>query len=715
MSSEYPQTQLPDEEKPFRFGRFSFDPVSNILLDGETIVSLPPKTCELLGVFLRNRGKLLSKTELMDMVWHDTFVEESNLTHHIAALRKALGNIDLIQTVPRKGYRFSAEALRTDPVIVQRTERRVVEVEDFIDDAKRGPVRLRAVWVALGLSLIGVLFAGAAYWVGFGTPQVSATSTTLALSVAGNVRSFAVSPDGRMIAFSWRQEGEKSSQVYVQLAGGGNPLKLTNSTGSSVFPAWSPDGSTIAFIRSEGDKAFVHLVPALGGQERKLCDLTDPAALDLVWSPDGNYLAVSDIAEQGSKARAIILISASDGTRRQLTEPLAEAYGDFVPAFSPDSRSIAFRRDTAVASDVYRVEISTRETMIVGRESVLIQGLIWPTANKIVYAAKRGSVAELFSLSSSDEQTPKKLLNLSTQASRISFARIGGNFYFLQNLNDTNVWETALDPSMENVLERKKLIASPRIDENAVLSPDGQKIAFISDRSGFSEIWLANSDGGEQSKLTDLSGPVIGALEWSPDGTLIAVQSSYGEHQDIYIVNAASGKSERLTEGGKHFVRGWSKDGTWVYFASSIGKSWQFSKRSVKDRTTVVIDADGGNAGFETKDGSVILCKMDAGGIWRKRPDGSHEQIVGETEYAGVAKASLIWPVNDGLIYFSKDEADVPGYTYFDLRNSARRRILDGVSQERIGLSISNDGRRWFANRNDYSSAEVVRVDGLVF
>lgn len=715
MNSEYAPSQLPDEEGPIKFGRFSFDAASNVLLDGESLVQLAPKTCDLLAVFLKNQGKLLSKSEIMDLVWPDTFVEESNLTHHIASLRKALKDQAVIETMPRRGYRFSAANLNADSVIVQRTERRIVEVEEFVDEAERGPVRVRVIWVALGFTFISFLVAAGAYWIGFGTLQVSATSTTLSLSVSGNVRSFAVSPDGRMIAFSWRTEGEKTSQVYVQLAGGGNPLKLTDSADSSVFPAWSPDGSTIAFIRSKGDKAFVHLVPALGGQERKLCDLVDAASLDLAWSPDGNFLAVSDIAERGENARSIMLISVNDGTRRRLTQPPAEAYGDFVPAFSPDSRSIAFRRDTAVASEVYRVEIATRETMIVGRESVLIQGLIWPAPNKIVYAAKRGSVAELFSLSSTDEQQPKKLLNLSTQASRISFGRIGGDFFFLQNLNDMNVWETSLDVSLKNILGRRKLIASPRVDENAVLSPDGQKIAFLSDRSGFSEIWLANSDGAVQSKLTDLSGPLIGALVWSPDGAQMAIQSSFGEHQDIFIVNAASGKAQRLTEGGKHFIRGWSQDGKWVYFASSVGKSWQFSKRSVKDGHTVVIDADGGNAGFETTDGSVVFCKMDTGGIWRRGPDGSLEQIVGEKEFAGVATASLIWPVNDGFIYFSKDAAETPGYKYFDLRNGSRRWILNGIQQERIGLSISNDGRRWFANKNDYSSAEVVRVDGLVF
>lgn len=714
MSSEFDPSQLPVGEEPIRFGRFSFDPASSVLMDGETLVHLAPKTCELLGVFLRNPGKLLSKAEIMNLVWSDTFVEESNLTHHIASLRKALKDQAVIETMPRRGYRFSADIFYGDPVFVQRTEKRVVEVvEEFFEKEEHVSSRVKVGWLAVGFAVIAVAAVG--YWAGFGGTSSSATSTTLALSLSGNVRSFAVSPDGKMIAFSWRQEGEKVSQLYTQLSSSGNPLKLTESAGTSTSPAWSPDGSTIAFLRSEAGHWSIRLIPALGGQERKLCDLTGSGPLDLTWSPDGNFFAVSDIAEPDSKSRSIILVSASDGMKRKLTDPPADANGDFVPAFSPDSRSIAFRRDASVASIVFRVNIADGDQRIIGRESVLIQSLIWPTPNNLVYAAKRGSIAELFSLTPSGEGTPKKLLNLSTQASSVSFGRASGNFYFLQNLSDVNVWETSLDPSLESVIEKKKLIASPREDAYARLSPDGQKIAFLSDRSGFVEIWLANGDGTGQSKLTDFSGPNIGTLVWSPDGSQIAIHLSSGENQDIYVVNAATGKAASLTSGGKHYVREWSLDGKSVYFTSSVDAKWQLSKKSAQGDDATVLVVDGANAGFETEDGAVIFCKMEEGGIWRKRIDGSIEEVVNEAEFQGVLKSSLLWPVDNGMIYFSKDAANTPGFTFFDLRNGQRRRMLSGFPQESIGLSISRDARRWFANKSDYSSAEVVRVDGVVF
>lgn len=116
------------------FGEFSFETDKNILLKSEKIVSLPPKTCELLGVLIKNAGRILSKEELMDTVWQDVFVEESNLSHHIAALRKGLGEAknskQFIETVPRKGYRFVAPVTtknNLELVITETLEKRVTE------------------------------------------------------------------------------------------------------------------------------------------------------------------------------------------------------------------------------------------------------------------------------------------------------------------------------------------------------------------------------------------------------------------------------------------------------------------------------------------------------------------------------------------------------------------------------------------------------------
>ena len=96
----------------YEFGPFHIDAAKRLLLrDGET-VPLSPKGFEILLVLVEGAGKVVSKDELMQRVWPDSFVEDNNLTYNISVLRKALGEHagehHYIVTVPTRGYRFVA-------------------------------------------------------------------------------------------------------------------------------------------------------------------------------------------------------------------------------------------------------------------------------------------------------------------------------------------------------------------------------------------------------------------------------------------------------------------------------------------------------------------------------------------------------------------------------------------------------------------------------
>src|SRR5438093_6735497 len=102
----------------YEFGPFRLDPSEQTLLRNDRVVSLTPKAFETLELLVQNSGHLIRKDELIDRVWHDTVVEESNLNVIIHTLRKALGDdpreSKYIETVAKRGYRFVAE-VRTAP------------------------------------------------------------------------------------------------------------------------------------------------------------------------------------------------------------------------------------------------------------------------------------------------------------------------------------------------------------------------------------------------------------------------------------------------------------------------------------------------------------------------------------------------------------------------------------------------------------------------
>ena len=104
------------EIQSYRFKSFTLKPVERQLLNGDQRISLTPKAFDVLTHLLFNAGHLVTKEELMETVWADSFVEEANLARLIHTIRKALNEDEngnkFIETVPTKGYRFVADVER---------------------------------------------------------------------------------------------------------------------------------------------------------------------------------------------------------------------------------------------------------------------------------------------------------------------------------------------------------------------------------------------------------------------------------------------------------------------------------------------------------------------------------------------------------------------------------------------------------------------------
>ena len=129
------------------FGAFRIDVTDRLLFRDNSVVSLTPKAFDTLLFLVENSGRVLGRQEIMSEVWPDSFVEENNLAQNISALRKVLGSAGskLIETVPKRGYRFVGEVTETSDdapgaIIRERTRARVVIEEDTEDENDRRDV-----------------------------------------------------------------------------------------------------------------------------------------------------------------------------------------------------------------------------------------------------------------------------------------------------------------------------------------------------------------------------------------------------------------------------------------------------------------------------------------------------------------------------------------------------------------------------------------------
>ncbi len=129
----------------YRFGHFEVNPKEQLLRRDGEIVPLTPKIFETLLLLVQNNNRMLSKDEIMENVWADSFVEETNLTSNISRLRKILqaGGEQFIETFPKRGYRFCGKVEEltgeTEIILKRRVTKYVRRIVEEFDDADALP------------------------------------------------------------------------------------------------------------------------------------------------------------------------------------------------------------------------------------------------------------------------------------------------------------------------------------------------------------------------------------------------------------------------------------------------------------------------------------------------------------------------------------------------------------------------------------------------
>jgi Tol biopolymer transport system component len=327
------------------------------------------------------------------------------------------------------------------------------------------------------------------------------------------------------VAFNWNRQGSQYVDLYLQLIGGGPPLRLTNDGGAHGFPAWSPDGKSIAMLTFHPDRnaGSIAIIPSLGGPERHIPGTEWAGVSRIAWSPDGNWVAASPVSNTANRDRGIVFIPLSGGEPIDLARLNPAFAGSRDPAFSPDGTRLAYVRTRGdFSSEIGIVDLTadkkpgTPRTVSGVREGA---NPIW-TADGTEILFIDGNLTSDGGVSrvrADGHGTPERIGGLG-YATSLAISRDGKKLAFSRGGNDQDIWRIDLrgqDPPGQ--------IASSTLFENgAAYSPDGKRIVFSSNRSGAREIWVADANGENALQLTNFGGPVPGTARWSPDGNQIA-------------------------------------------------------------------------------------------------------------------------------------------------------------------------------------------------
>jgi len=589
--------------------------------DGET-VRLEPKVMGVLSYLARRQGQVVSRDELLEAVWPDVVVTDSAVNRCISELRRVFGDdprdARVIETIPKRGYRLlppveAAPAKRSEPVSEPVGASGVGSRSAWA--RRRGG--LLAMQVGLVVAVVLVLLVVGS----LGSSHLASPSPLESrplTSLPGVERDAAISPDGSHVAFVWRSPEATSFDLYVQDLTTSEPLALTATPTHERFPTWSPDGRWIAFARFESGACGIFVTSVLGTAERRLADCTRASGLS--WSPDGAWLALGEY-DPAIETSRIVLLSPETLERRPLTYPTAGTRGDFAPVFAPGGQSVAFARggERYGAARLFEAQLDAEGAEPLTPALDDVAGMAWDGATgQVVVAAEYRGIGALW-----------RVVNPTT-LERVPYGadRMPRNPVATAEGLVVEHWTYALDlVSVGPTPFPMASLASTRADEQPALAPDGDRVAFISDRAGAPELWVAGSDGSLSRPLSQSSFPQtarVRAPAWSPDGQWLVAEVHTANDIDIIAIPSSGGAPRLLTDhAAADLAPSVSHDGAWVYFGSMRSGAWQVWKVPIAGGRAIRVTEEGGYRALESTDGrQLFVAKYGEAGLWAHPLDG---------------------------------------------------------------------------------------------
>jgi Tol biopolymer transport system component/DNA-binding winged helix-turn-helix (wHTH) protein len=662
---------------------------------------------QVLLVLAAEPGEVFSKEDLVSSVWGNIHVSREVLTRAISELRRALDDDAkspaIIQTIPKKGYRLLA------PVSSLPSEE--------LPGALPAPVPKPRVRFpkqqAIGLAAL-ILAVTTPAWMRLRRPDIGPVRIRAFTTYPGSETTPAFSPDGSQVAFAWTGGEDGERHIYVKKIGSENPFQLTRGPCVDRSPAWSPDGRSIAFVRSSDEDRGVFVVPSGGGTPSKLFTpswINDAEMSGLSWSRDGDLIAYPDRPRPGTSS-AIHLYSRSNGVSRRLTTPPEGWNGDLTPVFSPDGKSLAFVRGPGSGDrDLYVISVAGGRYRRLTTFDRQVRGLAWTSdSREIVFSSNQSGEFGLWRVPSDGGQ-PEEL-----RVGRESafFPSITGNrLVYSQGSTGSSILRVSI--GSQNV-STSRILASSRTESGPQISPDGGRIAFQSVRSGAPEIWLCGKGGEDPRQLTAFGDRQTGSPHWSPDGRWIAFESWRDGRSQVFVVDAQGGAPRRVSddEWSRENTPTWSHDGHWIYAGSRRQGSWNIWRFPAQGGRPKQITTSGGLMAQESPDGRwLYYAKPSKAGVWRMPSGGGLESKV--IDYPKAGYWGYWVPVNTGIYYLRNGNAGDAAVEFWEEFTGKIRAVaaFQGKPTPYLGLSVSPDAKWLIYSQANASAGDIMMAENF--
>ncbi len=486
-----------------------------------------------------------------------------------------------------------------------------------------------------------------------------------------------------------------AGDIWTAPAGGGTATRLTSHSGQEIFPKFSPDGRQIAFTGQYDGDEQVYVVPATGGAPKQLTYYPAQGPLPprwgydhqvYGWTPDGKEILLRSLrdADGGRTETALYTVQATGGLPEALPMPTSGA-GDFSPdgklvVYSPLFRDFRTwkRYEGGWAQDLSIFDLDSHEGLNITNHPRSDRDPMW-IGDKIYFSSDRDGTLNLFAYDT-EAGSISQLTQSKTWDVRWPSADERGRIVYELD-GELHIYDTGsgqdrkIDITVPNdgVAMRPSRYSAAKNIEAFQLSPKGERALFVAR----GDIFTAPIEKGAPRNLTSSSNAHDKWARWSPDGAKIAFISDLSGEDEIYIIDQdGSSPAEQLTRNGEgmRYAPAWSPDGKRLAFSDKRGKVVVLTLEDKKlveiadEKRGLVMDyswsPEGGHLAFSLTDPSQFSSIY----IWSVA-DGQTKRVTGEL----FNEEEPVWDPEGNYLFYLSDREYAPQVSTFEWNYATNR------------------------------------------
>ncbi len=714
--------------KQWIFSQWRLDAPSHCLYFDDKKIALTIKMTDVLLLLIIHNNRPVSKAFIYKSVWPDVVVSEQLIARAISDLRKVLQDNakspTFIETVPRVGYRWLQETKELIPVDlsvkfsaqVTSDAHKTHPANEALPSKPRPSTstsssRLLSGIITCIILLVGIMFLFTNNIFDNTKTNIAPTKTAQTklstpkplTSAPGIENAPNTSPDGRLLAYTYSAPNTLSSQILLMDKTNKTivaRMPLKEPTTEQFSPRFSPDGNWLAFTQYSKQRSSCQVVVVelnKLNQQKELAPCSSRFLMSLDWGFKQQYIYYTQ--EIADNQRALAKVNIQDKTVISVSSPSETGTTDYSPRVSFDGKNLIFVRGRLKPNHHSAIFM---QAINKGNATPSLKALTTFSPQRNIYGLAWKNNQSIFYINNTSGAQSLRQLNLLNQQDylieqgafhRIDYHQATKTLSYAVHKQGSNLIKLTVDTLPVTV---ETLINSTRSDNKPRISPDGEKIAFISTRSGNEQLWLTSKNGKNLRQITQLPPSAIREHSWSPSGDKILLDIQQNQATLFYILDINTGVLTQInTDATIMSDMRWSAQTDWLIASCFIHKQWQICRIANTTAKVELITSSGGISPYSPVNSDYVYFTRQQQGLWRIPLLGGTAQVVWKNFPEHAWKNAVLY--QQQLYYLTNDHDAQSTLVKRDLISNQETVLYQGkLKWDETSIDISPSGEHLY-------------------